>query len=153
MGCSTLEKKNKKKVEKKVFFGTQSALKSVTLCRICKVNANKPRKETVVLKNESGSTSEREQAVPEAVVAKNEPIGDALSIRGQLHLLGWKSFNVWAQAHGYKSRLVIHAVNAWGQRTDRAPHGDISRAVMRDLRQTIAQGLRPDDVQAVQQAA
>jgi hypothetical protein len=121
---------------------------------MCKVNANKPEKETVVLKNESiGDTPESAQAAPEAVVLKNEPIGDALRIRGQLHLLGWKSFTAWATAHGYKRGSVSAAVRTWGQRTDRAPHGGISSAVMRDLRQTIAQGVRPDDVQAVRQAA
>lgn len=107
-----------------------------------------------MLKNESiGNNPESAQDAPEAVVLKNEPIGDVLSIRGKLHLLGWKSFNAWAKAHGYKRTAVSAAVRAWGQRTDRAPHGGISRAVMRDLRQTIAQGLRPDDVQTVQQAA
>lgn len=106
-----------------------------------------------MLKNESiGDAPEREQAAPEAVAPKNEPIGDVLSIRGQLHLLGWTSFTAWAKAHGYKRGSVSAAVRTWGQRTDRAPHGGISRAVMRDLRQTIAQGLRPDDVQTVQQA-
>ena len=74
---------------------------------------------------------------------KNEPIGDALSIRGQLHLLGWKSFDAWAQVHGYKSGSVRAAVRTWGLRTDRAPHGGISRAVMRDLRTTLTLGIRP----------
>ncbi|MCX7258546.1 MAG: hypothetical protein NTZ64_18020 [Polaromonas sp.] len=99
-----------------------------------------------MLKNESIGNPESAQAVLEGVAPKNEPIGDALSIRGQLSMLGWRSFNAWAKAHGYKSRLVIHAVNAWGQRTDRAPHGGISRAVMRDLRQTIAQRVGPEDL-------
>lgn len=110
-----------------------------------KVNANKPRKETVVLKNESIGNPESAQAVLEGVASKNEPIGDVLSIRGQLHLLGWTSFTAWAKAHGYKRQAVSAAVIAWGQRTDRAPHGGISRAVMRDLRQTIAQRVGPAD--------
>lgn len=84
---------------------------------------------------------------------KNEPLGDVLAIRGQLHLLGWTSFTAWATAHGYKRGSVSAAVRMWGERTDRAPHGGISRAVMRDLRQTITEGVRPSDVQAVQQAA
>lgn len=92
-----------------------------------KINANNDEKETIVL--------------------KNEPIGDVLSIRGQLHLLGWTSFNAWAQAHGYKRGSVSAAVRTWGLRTDRAPHGGISRAVMRDLRTTLAQGIGPADAQ------
>ena len=99
---------------------------------MCKINANKHEKETTVV--------------------KNEPIGDVLSIRGKLHLLGWTSFNAWAQAHGYKRGSVSAAVRTWGLRTDRAPHGGISRAVMRDLRVTLAQGVGPDDMPAVQQA-
>lgn len=74
---------------------------------------------------------------------KNEPLGDVLSIRGRLNLLGWRSFDAWAKAHGYKIGSVRAAVRTWGERTDRTPHGGISRAVMRDLRQTIAQGTRP----------
>lgn len=93
-----------------------------------KINANKPEKETTVI--------------------KNEPLGDVLSIRGQLHLLGWASFNAWAQAHGYKRGSVSAAVRTWGLRTDRAPHGGISRAVMRDLRSTLTQGIRPADPQS-----
>lgn len=108
-----------------------------------KVNANQPEKETVVLKNESVGNPESAQEVLESVPLKNEPIGDVLSIRGQLHLLGWTSFTAWAKAHGYKRGSVSAAIRTWGQRTDRAPHGGISRAVMRDLRQTIAQGVRP----------
>lgn len=97
-------------------------------------------------KNESiGNTPEIAQAAPESVTLKNDPIGDVLSIRGQLHLLGWTSFSAWATAHGYKRGSVSAAVRTWGQRTDRAPHGGISRAVMRDLRQTIAQGVGPAD--------
>ena len=74
---------------------------------------------------------------------KNEPIGDALSIRGRLNLLGWESFSAWGDAHGYKPGSVRAAIRTWGLRTDRAPHGGISRAVMRDLRATLAQGIRP----------
>ncbi len=80
---------------------------------------------------------------------KNEPIGDALSIRGQLHLLGWASFDAWARAHGYKSGSVRAAVRTWGLRTDRAPHGGISRSVIRDLRTTLAMGVRPASFSAV----
>ena len=113
---------------------------------MCKVNVNQPEKETVVLKNESiGDTPESAQAAPEAVALKNEPIGDVLTIRGKLQLLGWTSFTAWATAHGYKRGSVSAAVRTWGQRTDRAPHGGISRAVMRDLRQTIAQCIGPDE--------
>ena len=100
-----------------------------------------------MLKNEPiGDTPERAQAAPEAVAPKNEPLGNALSIRGRLNLLGWESFDAWAKAHGYQSGSVRAAVRTWGQRTDRTPHGGISRAVMRDLRQTIAQGVGPADI-------
>jgi hypothetical protein len=79
----------------------------------------------------------------ETTVLQNEPVGNALVIRGRLNLLGWKSINAWAQVHGYKSGSVLAAVRTWGLRTDRAPHGGISRAVMRDLRLTIAHEIRP----------
>ena len=78
---------------------------------------------------------------------KNEPLGDVLSIRGKLHLLGWKSFNVWAQAHGYKRTAVSAAVRTWGLRTDRAPHGVITQSILQDLRTTLDQGIRPSDSQ------
>lgn len=74
---------------------------------------------------------------------KNEPIGNALSIRGRLNMLGWESFSAWGEAHGYKPGSVRAAIRTWGQRSDRAPHGGISRAVMRDLRTTLAQGVGP----------
>lgn len=113
---------------------------------MCKVNVNQLKKEKAVLKKESHiDTLTSAQAAPKAVVLKTEPIGDILSIRGKLHLLGWKSFTAWANAHGYKRTAVSAAVRAWGQRTDRAPHGGISRAVMHDLRQTLTEGLRPQE--------
>ena len=76
---------------------------------------------------------------------KNEPIGSALSIRGRLNMLGWESFSAWGEAHGYKPGSVRAAIHTWGQRSDRTPHGGISRAVMRDLRTTLAQGVGPTD--------
>lgn len=76
-------------------------------------------------------------------MTKNEPLGNALSIRGKLHLLGWRSFDVWAQANGYKAGTVRTTVRTWGERTDRTPHGGISRDVMRDLRLTLAKNIRP----------
>lgn len=100
---------------------------------MCKINAKKDEKENAVI--------------------KNEPIGDVLSIRGQLHLLGWTSFNAWAQAHGYKRGSVSAAVRTWGLRTDRAPHGGISRAVIRDLRTTLAEKVGPNDMPSEQQVA
>lgn len=78
---------------------------------------------------------------------KSEPLGDSLSIRGRLHLLGWESMNAWAKAHGYQRGTVSAVIHTWGLRTDRAPHGGISRAVLQDLRATLEQGIRPSDPQ------
>lgn len=109
-----------------------------------KINANNGEKETIVLKSEPiGDTQQTALAAPDAPAPKNEPVGDVLSIRGRLHLLGWTSFNAWGKAHGYDRRSVSAAVRLWGLRTDRAPHGGITRGVMRDLRATLAQGIGP----------
>lgn len=78
-------------------------------------------------------------------MSKSEPLGDSLSIRGRLHLLGWESLNAWAKAHGYQRGTVSAVIHTWGQRTDRAPHGGISRAVLQDLRDTLEKGIGPVD--------
>ena len=78
---------------------------------------------------------------------QSEPLGDSLSIRGRLHLLGWESLNAWAKAYGYQRGTVSAVIRTWGLRIDRAPHGGISRAVLQDLRTTLDQGVRPSDQQ------
>jgi gp16 family phage-associated protein len=45
-----------------------------------------------------------------------------------------KSLQSWALANGYHPRTVSIVVQRWGDRTDRKPHGGISRKIMADLR-------------------
>ena len=78
---------------------------------------------------------------------KNPPLGDMLSIRARLMLLGWANMASWARAHGYTHQASCYVVRTWGQRPNRAPHGGINQALLRDLRATLAQGTRPSDVQ------
>lgn len=75
-----------------------------------------------------------------------EALGDALTIRAKLMLLGWASLNEWGRAFGHKSGCMHTTINTWGHRTDRTPHGGLSRAVMADLRATLTQGIGPGDV-------
>lgn len=76
-----------------------------------------------------------------------DPIGDAIAVRGKLALLGWPSLRSWARAHGYDGQMPGYVVRHWGNRTDRRPHGGIARALMHDLRETLAKGKRPEHVQ------
>ena len=78
-------------------------------------------------------------------------VGDVITVRGKLALLGWPSMRVWARAHGYPHGTVRQTVYRWGMRDDRPPHGGIARAVMRDLRNTLETAKRPD--QATSQGA
>lgn len=73
-----------------------------------------------------------------------EVLGDVVTVRGRLALLGWKSITAWARAYGYERQMVSYTVRTWAQRTDRKPHGGLSRAVMRDLRETLSLGIRPE---------
>ena len=78
-----------------------------------------------------------------------EGIGDAVTVRGKLALLGWPSVAEWGRAHGYDRQIVGWTIRHWGARTDRRPHGGLTRQVMRDLRETFANGKTP----AMHQAA
>lgn len=77
---------------------------------------------------------------------KNEPLGDNLAIRARLMTLGWPSLVAWSKAYGYKQPTVVIVMKTWGLRTDRAPHGGISRAIVRDLRATMTKGIGPNDL-------
>ncbi|MEO8119212.1 MAG: hypothetical protein ABI606_07810 [Rhodoferax sp.] len=75
----------------------------------------------------------------------NPPLGDMLSVRARLMTLGWANMATWARAHGYAHQTCCYVVRTWGQRPDRAPHGGINRAIVRDLRATLTQGTGPGD--------
>ncbi|PJC22717.1 MAG: hypothetical protein CO065_01105 [Comamonadaceae bacterium CG_4_9_14_0_8_um_filter_57_21] len=77
---------------------------------------------------------------------KNVPLGTPLQVRARLMTLGWPSLSAWAKAHGHKPVTVNSAMKIWGQRSDRAPHGGLSRVVVRDLRATMDMGITPADV-------
>ncbi len=77
---------------------------------------------------------------------KNVPLGEPLAVRARLMTLGWPNLTVWAHAHGHKPVTVYSVVKIWGQRSDRAPHGGLSRVVVRDLRATMDHGITPADV-------
>lgn len=85
------------------------------------------------------SNAKQRQRPPQA-----EVLGDVVTVRGRLALLGWKSIAAWAHAYGYERQMVSYTVRTWAQRTDRRPHGGLSRAVMRDLRETLSLGIRPE---------
>ena len=86
---------------------------------------------------------------PRASVAA-EPLGSTLTVRAKLALLGWRSLDAWARAHGYEESMPGYVVRTWGNRTDKKPHGGISRSVMRDLRRTFSRGIGPDQVQEIE---
>lgn len=77
---------------------------------------------------------------------ESAPLGDNLAIRARLLTLGWPSLAEWSRKHGYKNPTVVIVMRTWGQRTDRTPHGGISRAIVRDLRTTMTQGIGPTDM-------
>lgn len=82
-------------------------------------------------------------AKPKAVPSVAEGIGDAVTVRGKLALLGWASVAAWARAHGYDAQIVRWTITHWGNRTDRRPHGGLTRHAMRDLRDTLSTGKTP----------
>lgn len=77
-------------------------------------------------------------------VATPSVIGDSVTVRGRLALLGWTSVEAWARAHGYERKMASYCIRTWGNRSDRQPHGGISRALMRDLRDTLESQKRPE---------
>lgn len=77
---------------------------------------------------------------------KNMPLGTPLQVRARLMTLGWPSLAAWAKAHGHKPVTALSVLKIWGHRSDRAPHGGLSRVVVRDLRATMDMGITPDDV-------
>lgn len=79
--------------------------------------------------------------------AVNPPLGDMLSVRARLMTLGWPNMATWARSHGYAHATCCYVVRTWGQRPDRAPHGGINRAIVKDLRDTLNNGIRPCDRQ------
>lgn len=78
--------------------------------------------------------------------AAYQPLGDRLTIRGRLMLLGWPSITAWSVAHGYPKTSVDAVIGTWGLRTgNRVPHGAVSCAVVHDLRHTMDAGIRPQN--------
>lgn len=66
-------------------------------------------------------------------------------MRGKLALLGWPSMRAWSNVYGYKPVMSNYAVRTWGNRTDKAPHGGIAQALIRDLRRTLEEGIGPHE--------
>lgn len=52
----------------------------------------------------------------------------------------------WARAHRYEKRTVYQTVERWAGRTDRHPHGDISRQIMADLRAQLGTDIVPEPI-------
>ena len=75
-------------------------------------------------------------------------IGTLQTVKARLVLLGWPSMLAWAEAHGYERCTVSYTIKTWGRRTDKRPHGGISKNVLRDLRATLDGNLKPADVPA-----
>lgn len=95
---------------------------------------------------------EQINAKKQACLSTPEGIGDRTTVRGKLALLGWHSLREWALAHGYDRQLAAYTIKTWGNRTDRKPHGGLTRQVMRDLRETLSTGKTPE-MHAAQQLA
>lgn len=57
---------------------------------------------------------------------------DAAAIKRALRTRG-TSLSGWARTHGYEPRTVRLAVQRWAGRTDRTPHGGLSRRIMAQL--------------------
>jgi len=56
---------------------------------------------------------------------------------------GFSSVTAWARAHGYEPATVRRAVRVWWPRDDRRPHGGLTRAIMRDLTDTLTRSEVP----------
>lgn len=61
----------------------------------------------------------------------------ALSSRGT-------SLGKWAERNGFVRVTVYQVVRKWAPRTDRAPHGGISRDILVALRAELGPGIVPD---------
>ncbi|MDD2883286.1 MAG: hypothetical protein PHQ58_22985 [Rhodoferax sp.] len=81
-----------------------------------------------------------------SAAGKTAPLGTPLEVRARIMTLGWPSMAAWANAHGYQPATARLAMRTWGLRTDRVPHGGLARAVVRDLRATMEQGITPSDL-------
>lgn len=73
-------------------------------------------------------------------------LGDSVTVRGRLAMLGWRSLTAWAEAHGFTQDHTHHAIKTWGRpRSDRrkAPHGGMTQAILLELLATINEQRRP----------
>lgn len=59
-----------------------------------------------------------------------------MNVKAKLRKCG-KSLHAWALAHGYPPSTVYNVVQRWEHRTDRQPHGGISRQIMAELRREL----------------
>lgn len=62
----------------------------------------------------------------------------SLNGRAIARALGAASLAQWARDRGFRRSAVAMAIRRWGQRSDRRPHGGISRAIMAALREDLA---------------
>jgi len=65
-------------------------------------------------------------------------IGDTSRVKALLMLRGWRSMSAWARAHGYLPVTVRVTVAKWGLRSDKEPHGGLSREIIKKLRAELA---------------
>jgi hypothetical protein len=75
-----------------------------------------------------------------------QALGDSVTVRGRLALLGWRSLTAWAEAHGFTQDHTHHAIKTWGRpRADKrkGPHGGMTQAILRELLATLTEQRRP----------
>lgn len=89
------------------------------------------------MKTTSKSSSRRDQGCGQIRPSAVRNIRQALRDRGS-------SLNAWAKDRGYPVRTVYSCVETWAGRTDRAPHGGVSRSIMADLRAELGSDLVPE---------
>jgi hypothetical protein len=77
-----------------------------------------------------------------------KPLGDALSVRARLYLLGWPSVAQWANNHGYAEGTVREVLRRWSHKKCE-PLGGVSRDIMRDIRKTLQDEITPEMAEAV----
>lgn len=74
---------------------------------------------------------------PKTSQGHHEKILTALTERGS-------NLGKWANEHGYKGGTVYKSVSRWAGRTDRSPHGGLSRHIMADLRADLGPEVVPE---------
>ncbi len=66
-------------------------------------------------------------------IPSTEPVSRLLRRAG-----GWRGISDWARDRGFRPDTALLVIRRWYGRTDRRPHGGISRQIMAQLEHDIA---------------